>query len=166
MAEKILNTRIALKYDTLANWNNSELILKAGEVAYAYLAANSEYNENNGNVTTTTAPTVLFKVGDGSHKFNELKWGSGLAADVHSWAKQDQEAFTAWVKGLIDVEDIDLSNYKTKQEKYNETGSTIKTLTSISQDENGKIQAVFEDIKFPEIDTGVMSVSGKEAINV
>jgi len=35
MAEKILNTRIALKYDTLANWMSSSLILKTGEIAVA-----------------------------------------------------------------------------------------------------------------------------------
>ena len=33
MATTTLNTRIALKYDTLTNWNASEFILKKGEVA-------------------------------------------------------------------------------------------------------------------------------------
>lgn len=80
MATTTLNTRIALKYDTLTNWNASEFILKKGEVAICSLA-NSETAEQ------STPPAVLFKVGDGVHKFRELPWASGLAADVYGWAK-------------------------------------------------------------------------------
>lgn len=80
MATTTLNTRIALKYDTLTNWNASEFILKKGEVAICSLA-NSETAEQ------STPPAVLLKVGDGDHKFRELPWASGLAADVYGWAK-------------------------------------------------------------------------------
>ena len=80
MATTTLNTRIALKYDTLTNWNASEFILKKGEVAICSLA-NSEAAEQ------STPPAVLLKVGDGDHKFSELPWASGLAADVYGWAK-------------------------------------------------------------------------------
>lgn len=80
MATTTLNTRIALKYDTLTNWNASEFILKKGEVAICSLV-NSE------TVEQSTPPAVLLKVGDGAHKFRELPWASGLAADVYGWAK-------------------------------------------------------------------------------
>ena len=80
MATTTLNTRIALKYDTLTNWNAAEFILKKGEVAICALA-NSETAEQ------STPPAVLLKVGDGVHKFRELPWASGLAADVYGWAK-------------------------------------------------------------------------------
>lgn len=80
MATTTLNTRIALKYDNLTNWNASEFILKKGEVAICSLA-NSETAEQ------STPPAVLLKVGDGVHKFRELPWASGLAADVYEWAK-------------------------------------------------------------------------------
>lgn len=80
MATTTLNTRIALKYDTLTNWNAAEFILKKGEVAICSLA-NSETAEQ------STPPAVLLKVGDGDHKFRELPWASGLAADVYGWAK-------------------------------------------------------------------------------
>ena len=33
------------------------------------------------------APSVLIKVGDGIHNFNDLAWTSGLAADIYDWAK-------------------------------------------------------------------------------
>ena len=80
MATTTLNTRIALKYDTLTNWNAAEFILKKGEVAICALA-NSETAEQ------STPPAVLLKVGDGVHKFRELPWASGLAADVYGGAK-------------------------------------------------------------------------------
>lgn len=80
MATTTLNTRIALKYDTLANWNASEFILKKGEVAICSLATGETAEQS-------TPPAVLLKVGDGVHKFSALPWASGLAADVYGWAK-------------------------------------------------------------------------------
>lgn len=80
MATTTLNTRIALKYDNLTNWNASEFILKKGEVAICSL-------ENSETAEQSTPPAVLLKVGDGVHKFRELQWASGLAADVYGWAK-------------------------------------------------------------------------------
>lgn len=75
-----LSTRITLKYDTLANWNASEFLLKKGEVAICSLATGETAEQS-------TPPAVLLKVGDGAHKFSELPWASGLAADVYGWAK-------------------------------------------------------------------------------
>ena len=80
MATTTLNTRIALKYDNLTNWNAAEFILKKGEVAICSL-------ENSETAEQSTPPAVLLKVGDGDHKFRELPWASGLAADVYGWAK-------------------------------------------------------------------------------
>ena len=81
MANTTFNTRIKLKYDTLANWTtNKTKVLLQGEVGLCYVPAVT-------NGTTTTAPTVLFKVGDGTTTWENLPWGSGLAADVYDWAK-------------------------------------------------------------------------------
>lgn len=80
MATTTLNTRITLKYDTLTNWNASEFILKKGEVAICSLATGETAEQS-------APPAVLLKVGDGAHKFSELPWASGLAADVYAWAK-------------------------------------------------------------------------------
>lgn len=99
--EKILNTRIQLKYDSYSNWTTNNPTLLAGEVAIAYLttAGAIKPGEND------TQHPVMFKVGPG--EFNALPWASALAADVHSWAKKSESEFTEWVKGLIDVSDID-----------------------------------------------------------
>ena len=101
--EKILNTRIQLKYDSYANWSSKNPLLKSGEVAIAYLAtAQTTATPDNG-----THP-VMFKVGPGN--FNDLPWVSALAADVHGWAKKSEADFKTWVKGLIEVSDIDAYN--------------------------------------------------------
>ena len=78
---KTLKTRIQLKYDTLANWNAvaSTFVPNKGEVCFVEIPT--------GDATATTAPTVLFKVGDGKATWGALKWGSALAADVYAWAK-------------------------------------------------------------------------------
>lgn len=81
MAEKTLQTRIKLRYASYSEWQSSTLKLLAGEVALCYVPANNDEIKN-------TAPTVLFKVGDGSKVFSELQWASARAADVYTWAKQ------------------------------------------------------------------------------
>lgn len=80
MAEKILNTRIALKYDTLANWMSSSLVLKTGEIAIAEIPSGSS---NSG----LTPPAIGIKVGDGSKTFSQLGWIQAIAGDVQAWAK-------------------------------------------------------------------------------
>lgn len=81
--EKILNTRIQLKYDTLANWNASSFKLKAGELAIVSLG-----NVKDGTTAGDVGQhPVLFKVGTGNHTFAQLPFASALAADVHAWAK-------------------------------------------------------------------------------
>lgn len=88
MAEKILNTRIQLKYDTLANWNSSTFKLKAGELAIVTLGENvdgSRWPEDE--ALEKIQHPVLFKVGDGNHTFSQLPFASALAADVYAWAK-------------------------------------------------------------------------------
>ena len=90
MAEKILNTRIQLKYDTLANWNASTFNLKAGELAIVTLG-----QVKDGSVAgEVNQHPVLFKVGTGNHKFSELPFASALAADVYAWAKASDVVLT------------------------------------------------------------------------
>lgn len=79
MANKTFNTRLKLKYDTYTNWNTKNPVLLAGELAICVVPADSNQ--------ATNEPTVLMKCGDGTSKFNELGWVSGLSADVYSWAK-------------------------------------------------------------------------------
>lgn len=79
-----LNTRILLKYDTYANWTANNPVLLAGEVAIATIESGNLQTVNPNGVDT---PQVLIKVGNGTSNYNDLKFVSGLAADVYSWAK-------------------------------------------------------------------------------
>lgn len=87
--EKILNTRIQLKYDTLSNWNSSTFKLKAGELAIVSLGEMKD-----GSTGLASQYPVLFKVGTGNHTFAELPFASALAADVYAWAKASEVALS------------------------------------------------------------------------
>lgn len=82
MAEKILQTRIQLKYDTYTNWLTANPILKKGEMAVATIGATPTQV-----VDSVTAPQVILKIGDGTTAYKNLPFASALAADVYSWAK-------------------------------------------------------------------------------
>ena len=81
MAEKILKTRIRLKYDEYADWTSNNPVLGPGEVAVTVIPTGAS-------VEQTTPPAIMFKVGDGTKNFNALPWASALAADVYAWAKK------------------------------------------------------------------------------
>ena len=83
--EKLLNTRIQLKYDTLANWNSSSVILKTGELAIVTLGTNKDGSA----AGAANQHPVLFKVGNNEKTFKDLPFASALAADVYSWAKAE-----------------------------------------------------------------------------
>lgn len=81
MAEKVLKTRIQLKYDEYANWTKNDPVLKKGEMAVTVIPTGAS-------VEQTTPPAIMFKVGDGTKNFSALPWASALAANVYAWAKK------------------------------------------------------------------------------
>ena len=107
MAEKILNTRIALKIDTLENWGKSTLPLKKGELALATVAASAG--------TGLTEPVVMIKVGeDGVKTFKDLEWNVyAKASDVLSACKSEA-GLTAFIKNVVAASDGDLAALTTR----------------------------------------------------
>ena len=83
-----LNTRILLKYDSYANWTTNNPVLLAGEVAIATIESGNLQTVNPNGIST---PQVLIKVGNGTNNYNDLKFVSGLAADVYDWAKAEKK---------------------------------------------------------------------------
>ena len=79
MATKNFNARISLKYDSYANWIANDPVLLVGEVAIATVPTKKDGIEQ--------VPAVVMKVGDGTKKYSELQFVSGLAADIYDWAK-------------------------------------------------------------------------------
>lgn len=88
-------TRVQLKYDSWENWNKDEVKAKVplrGEVCLVEVPKTATSG-----IMQDTPPSVLMKVGDGETTFGKLPWLSGLAADVHSWAKMSETDFKAWL---------------------------------------------------------------------
>lgn len=135
MAEKIINTRVQLKYDTLTNWLASSVILKAGEVAIATIATS---NSDSG----LTPPAIGIKVGDGNNTFAHLNWIQAVAGDVPTWAKQPEGNIVKnWIDDAIKGIPAAPSGAGTT------TFTSAKLIKSVTQDEGGKITNVtYEDI--------------------
>lgn len=96
MATKNFNARISLKYDSYANWIANDPVLLVGEVAIATIPTKKDGIEQ--------VPAVVMKVGDGTKKYSELQFVSGLAADIYDWAKAaTKPSYTAdEISGLSD----------------------------------------------------------------
>lgn len=86
MANEI-KTRILLKYDSQANWEASDFILKKGEAAVCEMS----------NTTESGKSAILVKYGNDKDKFIDLPWTSALAADVYAWAKESGISIEAGV---------------------------------------------------------------------
>lgn len=94
MAEKILNTRILNKIDTLENWNASTLPIKKGEICIATVAAAEG--------TGLTEPVVMIKIGeDGVKTFKDLPWNLYAKASDVLAACKTESALTAFVNNVI-----------------------------------------------------------------
>lgn len=88
MATKDLKARLKLKYDLYANWITNDPVLLAGEAAIAVVPAETG--------AVVQEPCTLIKIGDGTKKFSQLPFVSGIAADVYTWAKAaTKPAYTA-----------------------------------------------------------------------
>ena len=138
--EKILNTRIQLKYDKYETWVEKNPTLKSGELAIAYLSTSH----------TTTSPdngthAVMFKVGPGA--FNSLPWASALAADVYSWAKRSEAEFAA---NFLAMQDSNGETMQTKLDNLFVTPSELNTVlsnlqTNVLTDLSNRVKAIEDD---------------------
>lgn len=140
---KELNTRIRLKYDSLADWTaNKSVVLLEGEIGLCAVPAITTG-------TTTTAPTVLFKVGDGASTWEQLPWGAGLAADVPSWAKAATAPKDTNTTYKIVPDDADKHKFTLQsQEKGTSTWTTVSTITIPDNDHNDNQTIKIGDVAF------------------
>ena len=116
MAEKILKTRIRLKYDEYADWTSNNPVLGPGEVAVTVIPTGAS-------VEQTTPPAIMFKVGDGTKNFNALPWASALAADVYAWAKKAAPEATDFSAVIAAARDVLIG-----------ADSVVKTINSLKGD--------------------------------
>jgi hypothetical protein len=111
---KTIQTRIALKYDSYANWTNTEvadqganLVLLRGELGICEVKATNPQTKDAGII-----PTVLFKVGDGETPFKDLPWASAKAADVYAWAKAEDVVVEGKSIKFVGVKDAEGNDKK------------------------------------------------------
>ena len=112
------NVRLQLKYDSYSAWSTANPVLLAGEIAVTTVPTKGDGVEQ--------VPAVLMKVGDGTSTYNQLKFVSGLAANVHDWAlATDKPEYTAdEITGLADfisgeIEDTNTTYQIVKVDDYN-----------------------------------------------
>ena len=81
--EKVLNTRICLKYDSYANWQlvKDTFIPKKGEICIVSIPTGTSITG------VANPPAIMMKCGDGTNNFATLPWTQAVASDVYSWAK-------------------------------------------------------------------------------
>ena len=177
MAEKKFDTRILLKYDSLANWNGSSLVLKAGEVAIATVPTTEAVTKQDGVITPPAA--VVFKVGDGEHAFKDLPIVSALAADVYGWAKKSEDELIAWLSdaenGAGFATDAELAAIKTALEAKDKTlEDLINAIEGGGEGSEGGLTGVYTRLSdlevilnsfLPEGEEGVVSDAVKNAID-
>ena len=168
MAEKILNTRVQLKYDSYSEWQKVQSTFKPLKGEICIVNPGTKLNDAN-------AVPCLMKVGDGEHFFVDLPWISATAADVYAWAKCSQVSF---VDQKIYFHNEALNENKTNAVKVLDlsifvTGDELTTIlnsyyTKTEADGKFALKSTVDNYKETVIDpilTGyVKSVSGKEAI--
>lgn len=120
-------TRIQLKYDTWNNWDSVKSTFKplAGEVCLVQIPSKVDGKSPSG--FQDVPPSVLLKVGDGTNYFQDLPWLSGLAADVHAWAKKSDTDFITWVKTQLSyVTPEDLADIEARIKALEDWRATLK----------------------------------------
>lgn len=94
MPEKILNTRILNKIDTLENWNKSTVGLKKGEIAIATVAKSAG--------TELEEPVCMIRIGeDGIKTFSQLDWNFYAKASDVLAACKTTEGLKSFINGVL-----------------------------------------------------------------
>lgn len=166
MADNTLNNiRLSLKYDTLANWNASSLVLNAGEVGIAVISGNKTLNGDIAQTPENTPPAIALKVGDGTHQFKDLPWLQAVAGDVYAWAKAaNKPSYTATeISGLSDYISGQIKDTDT-QYKIELDGTTVK-LMSKNKGETDDKYAVASSFTLPAYTLTSGSANGTVSFN-
>ena len=144
MAEKIFNTRILNKIDTLENWNKSTLKLKKGEIAFATVAASAG--------TGLEEPVVMVKIGTEEEKtFAELPWAfHAKAADVLAACKTEA-GLQNFIKAVLASEGV-------------ASNSVMEALAKRVTDAEGEIDALQADLNTAETGLKAKMAAAEAAI--
>lgn len=148
--EKILNTRVQLKYDSYAAWDAVKATFKPLKGEICIVNPGTKLND------ASTTP-CLMKVGDGTNFFKDLQWVSAIAADVYAWAKKPTPDWTDFPALPITVIDNETGKFVTDVE-YSENQITIHRA-----DAANSLNATDDDVVILTVDknTGDITIDGK-----
>lgn len=136
--EKILQTRIMNKVDTLENWNKSTLKIKQGEICFATVAASAG--------TGLTEPVVMAKIGGSEEKtFSELPWSFyAKASDVLAACKSEASLKT-FINGVI--ADAGIASSEAMEALAGRVTTTENDIKTLKGDENtaGSVAKAIKD---------------------
>ena len=164
--EKILNTRIALKIDTLENWLKSSIILKKGEVAFATQSVNAGIG--------MTEPVVMVKIGNGNKTFAQLDWNFHAKASDVLAACKTEAGLKTFVEGVIEASNLatakDLNDLTTRvgtvegkvgtlEGKVSTLEGNIATLNGNAETEGSVAHAIAAAITALNLDTTYVKVA-------
>lgn len=153
MADKILNTRLRLKYDTLANWSAANPVLLEGEVGVVSVNVGEHGSVDNKANGYVIRPAILFKVGDkDGTAFNDLPWASAMAADVHAWAKKASLEYADLPEELKNEVDA-LQTLTAGELKFGET-----TYTSLKEYVDAKTAGIATDAALGDLQNKVAAL--------
>lgn len=115
-----MSVRIALKYDSLTNWTTNNPVLLQGEMAIVNIPAEAG--------SGLQEPAIIAKIGNGTDKFNDLPWFSGIAADVYEWAKAEAKpTYTAQeISGLDEYIAGEIQDTDTQYQLVKLSGTSFK----------------------------------------
>ena len=156
MAEKSLQTRIQLKYDSYENWHTSDLVLKAGEAAICTVPTGTDANG------VVLPPATLMKIGTGTQKFSELPWLQAVASDVYSWAKASAKPTysASEISGLADFISGEIEDTDTTYQLVPVTGSAY-TYKLQSKAKNGTTWSDVSTVNLSAVDTRLTTLENK-----
>ena len=136
--EKIIQTRILNKIDTLENWNKSTLKIKQGEICLATIAASAGVG--------LEEPVVMAKIGTAEEKtFAELPWSFyAKSADVLAACKSEAGLRT-FINGVI--ADAGIASNDAMEVLAGRVTNTETAITTLNGDENtaGSVAKAIKD---------------------
>lgn len=164
MAEKTLKTRIALRHDETANWNNQ--VLSKGEVGFEFTATGKK----------------KMKVGDGTKTWDELEYFGAPGAQVFEVIPTDTEtdidAITR-VVGSVELSEGDIAYVKRTiaEGKFSYTAYVYNSTAWAAMDGNYSAENVYfeEDLTYtapigvkvvPASGSGTIAAQGKNVKEV
>lgn len=164
MANKVLNTRIQVRYDSYSNWKTKNPVLLKGEIAVAHIDSGTTEMYN-----SVGLPQYLIKVGDGASTYTNLQFISAKAADVYAWAKSENPVYKDATGALQPLSPVILSHISDIADLKADVAALEEFKNGNSNAISGAIEDALEQLTVADVTGGkvvtkVTQTNGKIAV--